>query len=141
VSAETGAKISEHRWVYGEGGCFAEGQGPWVSAVVGLHRGDLSRDWELEWIERWKAENWPDEPKSYEEGLARWETYQPELDEAFRSEDVPSGDYYLHVVETRHEQAVPLARNILDAERDSRWAPNRETGSYELISGPGVMRV
>jgi hypothetical protein len=47
---------------------------------------------------------------------------------------VPSGEYlYFHVVETASEEAVPLPRNILDAERDSRWVVNRETGTYEQL--------
>jgi hypothetical protein len=142
VSTDTGAKVSEHRWVYGEGGCFAEGQAPWVSAVVGVHRGDLRLDWELEYMERWKAENWPQEPKSYDDGVARWEAARTALREALKTEDAPSGDYYyLHVVETRNEDAVPLPRNILDAERDSRWVANRETGTYELVSGPGNPKI
>jgi hypothetical protein len=47
---------------------------------------------------------------------------------------VPSGEYlYLHVVETASEEAVPLPRNILDAERDRRWVANREAGRYDLL--------
>jgi hypothetical protein len=51
-----------------------------------------------------------------------------------RAEDPPSGEYfYLHVVESGSDDAVPLPRNILDATRDLRWALNRETGMWGLL--------
>jgi hypothetical protein len=102
--------------------------------VVGLHRGDHRRDWECEWIEQWKAEHWPDEPRSEDDAIARFQAYQPELEEAIKTEDPPSGEYvYLHVVETASEEAAQLPRDILNADRDVRWAPNRETGAWELV--------
>lgn len=134
LDPETGGPGSEPQWTLGEGGRLADEQAPWVSAVVGLHRGDHQRDWERDWIDKWKAKNWPEGPKSEDDALARFQAYQGELEEARRTEAVPSGEYvYLHVVETASEEAVPLPRNILDAERDRRWVVNREAGRYDLL--------
>jgi hypothetical protein len=134
LSRETGAPVSEEQWVYGEGGRLAAGQAPWVSAVVGLHRGDHFFDWQRKWIEDWKAEHLPEGPRSEDDAAARVQAYQAELAEAVRREDPPSGEYvYLHVVETGSDEAVPLPRDILDADRDIRWVPNRETGTYERL--------
>lgn len=50
------------------------------------------------------------------------------------TENPPSGEYvYLHVVEAASEETTPLPRNILDAERDIRWVPNREAGTYDVL--------
>jgi hypothetical protein len=108
---------------------------PWVSAVVGLHRGDFGRDWEREWIDKWKAENWPEGPNSDDEAIDRYLAYNEALEQARKTEDAPSGEYfYLDVIETISEEAVPVPRNILDAERDRRWIVNREAGAYELLA-------
>jgi hypothetical protein len=32
------------------------------------------------------------------------------------------------------EEAVPLPRNIFDAELDRRWVVNRDAGAYELLA-------
>jgi hypothetical protein len=134
LDPETGGPAEEPQWTLGEGGRLADEQAPWVSAVVGLHRGDHRRDWELDWVDRWKAEHLPEGPKSEDDALARFQAYQAELDEALRTEDAPAGEYlYLDVIETASEEAVPLPRNILDAERDSRWVVNREAGTYERL--------
>jgi hypothetical protein len=134
VDPQTGGPAAEPQWTLGDHGRLADEQAPWVSAVVGLHRGDRRRDWELDWVDGWKAEHLPEGPKSEDDALARFQAYQAELEEALRTKDVPSGEYlYLHVVETASEEAVPLPRNILDAEPDSRWVPNREAGTYEML--------
>jgi hypothetical protein len=134
VDPKTGGPAAEPRWTLGPGGRLAGEQAPWVSAVVGLHRGDRRHDWERDWVERWKAEHWPEGPRSEDDALTRFEAYRAELEEALRIEDVPMGDYfYLHVIETTSEEAVPLPRNILDAERDIRWGVNRDAGTYERI--------
>jgi hypothetical protein len=134
VSRETGAAVAEGEWVYGEGGRLAGGQAPWISAVAGLHRGDQLWDWQRKWIEDWKAEHLPEGPRSEDDALARVEAYRPALEEAMKTQDPPSGDYfYLHVIGTPSEDAVPLPRKILDAAWDVRWAENRETGMWELV--------
>jgi hypothetical protein len=109
VDTTTGAPASEPEWTLGAGGRLAEGRAPWVSAVAGLHRGDRRRDWISEWIETWKAENWPEGPSGYDDALARFQAYQAELEQALEKEDVPSGEYFrLDVVETINEEAIPL---------------------------------
>jgi hypothetical protein len=134
LDTETGEPASEPEWTLGEGGRLAEERVPWVSAVAGLHRGDRQRDWVREWIEDWKAENWPEGPSSEDDALARFLAYHEELEQALESKDVPSGEYFhLDVVEAISEEAVPLPRNIFDAELDRRWIVNREAGVYELL--------
>jgi hypothetical protein len=138
VDTESGARATEPEWTLGGGGRLADEEkgelAPWVSAVVGLHRGDHRRDWELDWVERWKAEHLPEGPRSEDDAAARYEAYRAELEEALRWEDPPSGEYiYLHIVEAASEEAVPLPRNIFDAERDVRLVVNRDAGTYERL--------
>jgi hypothetical protein len=135
LNTETGEPASEPEWALGEGGRLAGERAPWVSAVAGLHRGDRQRDWMQKWIDDWKAENWPEGPSSEDDALARFLAYQEELEQALEREDVPSGEYfYLHVAEAISEEAVPLPRNIFDAELDRRWVVNRDAGAYELLA-------
>jgi hypothetical protein len=134
VDRETGGPASEPEWALGGGGRLAGEHAPWVSAVVGLHRGDHRRDWIREWIEQWKAEHWPEGPSAQDDALARYLAYQEGLEQAIERENPPSGEYFfLHVVEATSEEAVPLPRNIFDADRDRRWIVNRAEGAYELL--------
>jgi hypothetical protein len=138
---ETGGPAADPVWTLGGGGRLADVEkgelARWVSGVVGLHRGDHFFDWQREWIKSWKAEHLPEGPRSEDDALARYEAYRAELEEAVRTENPPSGEYlYLHVVEAGSEEAVPLPRDILDADRDLRWVVNREAGTIELLQPP-----
>jgi hypothetical protein len=135
VDTGTGAPATEPEWVLGEGGRLADVAAPWVSAVAVLRWGDHQIDWQRDWIEDWKAKNWPEEPKSTDEALARWEAYRPELERALAADDTPSGEYfYVAVVETISHEAVPLPREMFDGERDRRWVFNPDESRYELLS-------
>jgi hypothetical protein len=138
LNIETGGPASDPEWVLGGGGGrLGEEKAPWVSAVVGLHRGDRQRDWQDEYWQAWKVENWPEGLPSDEEAPAVIQAYQGDLDDARKGEDVPSGEYlFLHVVETQSDTAAPLPRNILDGEGDRRWVLNREQSRYELLTSP-----
>jgi hypothetical protein len=134
LDTETCEPAEEPQWTLGEGGRLAEEQAPWVSAVVGLHRGDRRRDWEREWIEKWKATNWADGPPAADDALTRFQAYQAGLEGAIKAEDAPSGELFrLDVVESLSDDAVPLPRNLLDADEDRRWVFNTATRAYELL--------
>ena len=133
VDTQTGQSVSDPVWTLGEGGRLAGERAPWVSAVVGLHRGDRQRDWAQAWIEEWKAKHWPDGPPAdretlFTQVLARGK----ELEGAMQCEDVPPGYYYrVDVVEAFSDTAVPLPRTIFDGERDRRWVVNRDRRTWD----------
>ena len=118
-----------------EGGRLAEGKAPWVSAVCGLHRGDRRKDWMDRWEEAWMAEHRPAGELGPEELRAVYEDARQAREQALaETDDVPSGEYfYLDVVETISEEAVPLPRNVFDADDDVRWIVNREKGVWERL--------
>jgi hypothetical protein len=56
------------------------------------------------------------------------------LERAIKAEDAPLGEYFrLDVVESLSDEAVPLPRNLLDADEDRRWVFNTATQAYELL--------
>jgi hypothetical protein len=134
INPETGEPASEPEWVLGDYGRLAGEQASWVSAVAGLQRGNHRADWERNWVDRWIAENWPDEPTSVDEAAARSQATHDALAHALTAEDAPSGEYfYLHVVEAVSDEAAVLPREVLDGEHDNRWAFNEETRFFELL--------
>jgi hypothetical protein len=135
VDTGTGAPATEPEWVLGEGGRLAEVEAPWVSAVGVLRWGDREIDWRQNWIEDWKAQNWPEEPRSTDEALARYEAHRPELERALAAGDTPTGEYfYIAVVETISQEAVPLPQEVFDSDRDRRWIFNAGESRYELLA-------
>src|SRR5262249_51360304 len=129
LNTETGGPTAAPEWVLGEHGRLAGERAPWVSAVVGLHRGDRRWDWERDWIDKWKAENLPEGPRPSDSALDRLRAYEPELELA--RENAPSGEYlYLHVVEAASEDAVPLPSSVFDGEHDRRWVFDRQARAH-----------
>jgi hypothetical protein len=67
ISETTGGAVTDPEWTLGEDGRLVDEPAPWVSAVVGLRRGDRRQDWERKRIEAWKAKDWPRPMKSSED--------------------------------------------------------------------------
>jgi hypothetical protein len=130
----TGAPATEPEWVLGKGGRLADEEAPWVSAVAVLRPGNQRDEWTKQWIEDWKAKNWPDEPKTADDALARWQAYQPELERALAADDAPSGEFFsMAVIETISKGAVPVSHEIFDGDRDRRWTFNATESRYEFV--------
>lgn len=135
VKIQTGHSTSDPEWTLGENGRLAGERAPWVSAVIGLHRGDHREDWIQAWIEQWNVGHWPEGPPCgrnlVTEALARGE----ELEEAMQREDIPTGHYFrADVVEAFSDTAVPLPRTIFNGERDRRWVANKDSGTYRRLA-------
>jgi len=134
VNTQTGEPATDPQWELGEGGRLAEEQAPWVSAVAVLRQGDLQADWTRQWIEMWKAANWPEEPRSEQEAAERWQAWQQDLEAALAAGEAPEGEYYyLETIETLSQDAAQLPHEIFDGDRDRRWVVNEAASYYELL--------
>jgi hypothetical protein len=95
-----------------------------VSGVAALKRGDRLADWSRDWVERWKTEHWPEGAKTMADVVRMHAQLNPELERAQVEEGAPTGSYfYVHLIETMSDQAVPVPREIFDGGHDARWAP------------------
>jgi hypothetical protein len=136
INTQIGAAESDPVWTLGEGGRLADAQMPWISAIAALRRGDRLHDWERDWIAQWKARHSSEETRDELDVVALWvKTIAPDLERARVEENVPEGIYhYIHLIETVSEEAVPVPREIFDAEGDGRWALDQETSSWGRIA-------
>jgi hypothetical protein len=135
LDVETGGPAADPVWTLGEGGRFAKGEAPWISGVATLRRGDYLHEWQNDWVARWKTEHPSSTTADLRELAALWMSeIAPELERARIEEHAPTGTYYyVHLVETASEEAVPIPREIFDAEHDGRWALDREKSHFVRI--------
>jgi hypothetical protein len=123
-----GKAVTEPQWAAGRNGRLRDNH-PYISAVAGLHKGDLEWDWWQEWHERRR----PTSARLDADIVALAQERTAAAEKAAREEDIPTGTYYrLDVILNPSEQATPLPPAFFFGERDTVWGINTED-AFERI--------
>jgi hypothetical protein len=129
IDLATGAAVDDGRLELGRDGKLTNDHA-YLSAVALLRRRELAFDARDEILAELRK-GYDEEAKTAEE---RQERAAAAIEEMERH-DLPDGHYfYVEVIETLSEEAVPLPESWFSGERDRRWRCNAD-GYYELVHG------
>jgi hypothetical protein len=129
IDTAAGGPAGEGRLELGRDGKLTNDH-PYVSAVVLLRRRELATDAAGDISAEVRA-RFSQAPTTREE---RVEQAAATIKEINRHK-LPEGHYfYVDVIETASESAVPLPEQWFDGPRDTRWRLS-EDGAYELVRG------